>query len=364
VFSSYILPVEKYSMSRSKKSGSGTESYYKLAMIILIIIVGLFAIDYMGVYDVPFFSMGPKDSGDQPGPGPTRDTPSSYDTAIVTSSVAAWDSLDISTARTIGSDINVLWFRYSGGWIKLASGNAADLTMGKNDQDTIYLAAQFPGSPAYFVDYQKILAMNPHLSWYGYEDITGDDIEEFIFRVNVAGSTYASATGKWNMPLVNVYLQTYDSSFSIPTGGKPADVTAVGEATTTKYAKWYAEISAEKKAAAIYKVTLVANTTDISKVALKKLNIPGIGYLDGSSFSQDVLSDQIKWTYTVSNNILYGCDFIERPVNDPNEHKFTAALEFNLATNDVIQMTLTIYQLSAGETSVSDTDSVIYSEAG
>ncbi|MBC8223708.1 hypothetical protein H8E65_03905 [Candidatus Bathyarchaeota archaeon] len=351
-------------MSKRSKSGSGTESYYKLAMVLLVIIVGLFAVDYMGIYDVPFFSTGPKQIDPGPGPGPTRDTPCTYDTAIVTSAVAAWDSLDISTARTVGTNINVLWFRYSGGWIKLASGNAADLTLGKNDNNNVYLAAQFPSSPAHFVDYQKILAMNPHLSWYGYMDITGDDIEEFIFKVNVAGSTYASATGKWNMPLVNIYLLTYDSSFAIPSGGQPADVTAVGEATTTKYAKWYAEIATEKQAAAIYKVTLVANTTDISKVTLKKMNIPGIGYLDGSSFSQDVLSDQIKWTYTISNNVLYGCNLIERPVNSPNEHQFTTALEFNLATNDVIQMTLAIYQLTAGEASVSDTDSVIYSEAG
>jgi len=349
-------------MSKRSKSGSGTESYYKMAMVALIIIGVLFAVDYMGVYDVPFFSTGPTQGPPGPGPGPVRDTPSTYDTAIVTSDVAAWDSLDISQARTVGTDINLIWFRYSGGWIKLTSGDGADITMGKNDNDSIYLAAQFPSSPSYFVDYQKILAMNPHLSWYGYQDITGDDIEEFIFKVNVAGSTFASATGKWNMPLVNIYLLTYDSSFSIPSGGQPADVASVGTSTTTKYAKWYAEVSAEKKAVAIYKVTLVANTTDISKVSLKKLNIPGIGYLDGSSFSQDALSDQIKWTYTVSNNVLYGCDFIERPVNDPNEHKFTAALEFNLATDDVVQMTLTIYQLTAGEASVSDTDSVIYKE--
>jgi len=345
---------------RSKTSGSGTESYYKMGMILLGVIALAFILDYTGVYDVPFFSTGPAPDAGGPGGDPIRDTPSSYDTAIVTSDVAAWDSLDISQSRTVGTDINLIWFRYSGGWIKLTSGDAADITMGKNDKDSIYLAAQFPSSPSYFVDYQKILAMNPHLSWYGYEDITGDDVEEFIFKVNVAGSTYASATGKWNMPLVNVYLLTYDSSFSIPSGGQPADVTSVGTSTTTKYSKWYAEISAEKKAAAIYKVTLVANTTDISKVKLKKLNIPGIGYLDGSSFSQDVLSDQIKWTYTISNNILYGCDYIKRPVNDPNEHKFTAALEFNLASGDVIQMTLTVYQLSAGEASVSDADSVNY----
>ncbi len=181
------------------------------------------------------------------------------------------------------------------------------------------------------------------------------------YTVDISGSTYASATGKWNMPLVNIYLLTYDSGFAFPVAGKPADITGIGTSTVTKYLKWYAEISAEKKVVAIYKVVLTANTTDISKIKLKKLNIPGVGYLDGSSFVQDVLSDQIKWTYTISNNILYGADYIERPVNDPNEFKFTTVLELNLASGDVIQVTLTVYYLTPIEVSAVISDSVLLS---
>ena len=50
-------------------------------------------------------------------------------------------------------------------------------------------------------------------------------------------------------------------------------------------------------------------------------------------------------------------------MNDPNEFEFTTAVEFNLATNDVLQFTLYIYQLSAAEASVSDSDSVLMKEA-
>jgi len=164
------------------------------------------------------------------------------------------------------------------------------------------------------------------------------------------------------MPLVNTYILTYDASFSIPSGGQPADITAIGTSTVTKYLKWYGEVSAEKKSLALYKVVLSVNTSDISKFTLKKINIPGIGYLDGSSFTQDVLTSSTKWTYTVSNNILYGADYLNRPVNDPNEFKFTVALEMNLATDETFLATLTLYELTAGEASISDTDDVVLAE--
>jgi hypothetical protein len=345
--------------------GSKTPTYMKALAILAVLMFGLFAIDYAGLYDVPFFGTA---TAPEPGPGPGQEqpaanTPSDYPTAIITTDVAAWDALDISTARTISTDINALWFVYRGGWIKLASGDAQDITISSADNNIVYLAVEFPSSPSYYVDYEKILTMNPHLSFYSYEDITGDDIEEFVFKVSLTGSTYASATGKWNMPQVNIYILTYDSSFTVPSGGQQADLSGVGEATTTQYLKWYTEISAEKKGIAIYKVVLNVNTSDISKVTLKKLNIPGVGYLDGSSFTQDVLTSSTKWTYTISNNLLYGAEYLKRPVNDPNEFKFTTAVELNLATNDTLTFTLYIYELTPGEASVSDSDAVNVDEA-
>jgi len=340
----------------------------KVLLILAVLIIGVVVVDYAGWYDVPYIDFQPPLSvGPTEPEGPTSipgNSPSDYDSAIVTSAVAAFDGLDISTVRTIATDINILWFKYTAGWIKLAASNAADLSIVRADNNIIYMAMEFPGSPAYYVDYQRTLDMNPHVTWYGYEDITGDSIEEFIFKVDLTGATYASATGKWNMPLVNTYILTYDSSFSIPAGGQPADITGIGTSTVTKYLKWYGEVSAEKKALALYKVVLAVNTSDISKFTLKKMNIPGIGYLDGSSFTQDVLTATTKWTYTISNNILYGAEYLERPVNDPNEFKFTTALECNLATAENFTATLYLYQLTAAEASISDTDEVAMQEPG
>ena len=353
---------------RGKKTERSTTE--KVAIIVVALLIGALTLEGLDIVDVPMVnfsvgggSSGPSGPGGDGGGSISGNSPCSYPTCTVTSSVSAWDSLDISTTRTIGTDINILWFKYQSGWIKLNSGTAADLPLVAADDDVVYMALQYPGSPSYYIDYQRILDMNTHVSWYGYEDITGDSIEEAVFKVDISGSVFASATGKWTMPNVNAYILTYDSSFSIPAGGQPADITGVGETTTTQYSKWYTEVSAEKKAIALYKVVLSANTSDISKIALKKCYVPGVGYLDGSNFEMDVLTSSIKWSYTLSGNVLYGATYIERPVNDPNEFKFTTAWETNYATNDTIQVTLTLYELSAAEASVTDTDSQCISEA-
>jgi len=342
-------------------SGRGVPTSYKLAALLLIAVVAVLFVDYTGLYDIPGLQVGGGKKPSLPGAAPGPETPCSHPTAIVTTDVAAWDSLDITTSRSIGTDVDVVWFRYQNGWIKLGAGDGVDLSLTSADNDVVYMALM--PSSSYYVDYEEILEMNPHVSWYGYQDITGDDTEEFIFKVDISGSSYASATGKWNMPLVNIYLLTYDSSFAFPTAGRPSDITGIGTSTVTKYLKWYAEISAEKKGIALYKVVLTANTTDISKIKLEKMNIPGIGYLDGSSFTMDVLSNQIKWTYTISQNTLYGADYIKRPVGDPNEFKFTTVLELDLDSGDVIQVTLTIYELTPTESSISDSDSVLLKES-
>ncbi len=128
-----------------------------------------------------------------------------------------------------------------------------------------------------------------------------------------------------------------------------------------KYLKWWCEISAEKRGVAIYKVVITANTSDISKIKLEKVNIPGVGYLDGGAFQQDVYTDQIMWTYTISQNSLYGASYLKRPVGDPNEFKFTTVVELTLDSSDVIQVTLKIYYLTPTEASAVLSDSVILS---
>ena len=282
---------------------------------------------------------------------------------IVTSAVSAFDSLDIATARTVGTNVNIYWYaQRDGSWVLLGSGDADDINIQAADNEIIYCVMSVPSGQNYYVDYSKILSMNHQLESVQYMDIDGDNVEEYVFRQNIDDIPYASGTGKYNMPTVNAYLLTYDSSWSIPTGGQQADITNIGTTKVTKYLEWYSAFSAEKKAAGVCKVVLSINTSDISKVTLKKLNVPGVGYLDGSSFEQDVLTSSIKWTYTISN-VLYQADYLKLPVNTINKQEFTTAIELDLASSDVLQASITIYYFDATESQQQLTDSVILQEA-
>jgi len=289
-----------------------------------------------------------------PGPSPGPSTPQ-HITGIVTTDVAAFDSLDIATSRTVGTNVNVYWYALRGGsWILLGSGDAADINVEEQDNDIIYAVVSVPSGQAFYVDYQKILSMNSRAQTVDYKDIDGDNVEEYVFRLDIAKIPYASGTGKYSLPCFNVYLLTYDSSHSLTS---PGNITSIGTSKVTKYAEWYTTMSAEKKALAISKVVITAGTSDTSKLKLLKVNVPGVGYLDGSSFEQDVLTSTIKWTYSISNQ-LYGADYIKLPVNTQNKFEFTVSLECDLASGDDISLKIDIYYLDSTESLASLTDTI------
>lgn len=332
-----------------KKSGS-TE---RALLILLVLGVAFFAnqAGYLGTkIQIPGLTVT------QPPPSqPPSGT--AYTKGIVTTDVNAYDSLDVATARAVGTNVNVYWYAYRTGWVLLGSGDAADINVEDQDRNTIYAVASVPSGQNYYVDYAKMTTMNSRIRGVEYKDIDGDNVEEFVFRYDVADIPYASGTGKYSLPSVNVYLLTYDNSFTWPAAGKPADKTSVGTAKVTEYLEWYVSLSGEKKSLALSKIVLKVNTSDTSKVALKKLNIPGIGYLDGSSFTQDVLSTETRWTYTISN-LLLNADYVKLPVNTMNKFDLTTTVEVDLATGNKLDFTLTLYYLDATESLQSTSDVV------
>ena len=148
------------------------------------------------------------------------------------------------------------------------------------------------------------------------------------------------------MPLFTTYLLSQDASHSLTA---PSAISSIGTTQVEKFLAWYSTMSAAKYGLAISKITLTINSSDTSKVTLKKLNVPGIGNMDGSSFDQNVQTTQVLYTYKVSST-LYGADYIQLPTNTLNKFDFTTQLQFNLADNDVIRVTLTIYYLDYAQT--------------
>ena len=276
----------------------------------------------------------------------------------MTSAVVAYDSLDITTARTVPTNVAVTWYAYrSGAYVLLGSGTAASLSIIPSDQNTVYAMASVPSGQNFYVDYAKTKSMNSRVTNVQYKDITGDGVKELVFTVDLTGIPYASATGQYTMPSLVVYLLSYDDSATLTVND---DIYDIGTTQVTKYLQNYVELAAEKKALAISKVVITVDTNDISKIALTKQNVPGIGYVDGSSFIQNVQSDQIQWTYTVSST-LFGADYVQLPPNTLNRFDFTTAVQLKLASDTVINLTLDIYYLDASGASQILTGTVLLS---
>jgi len=323
-----------------------TNNQLKGVIAILAILLVGFVLVQQGILQIktPWLQIGTGEGGEDGGNEPSGPT---YTAGIVTTDTAGFDSLDIATSRTVGTNVNVYWYALRNGqWVLLGSGDAADINVEEQDRDVIYAVVSVPSGQSYYVDYQKILSMNSRAQSVEYKDIDGDNVEEYVFRFNVKDIPYASGTGKYSLPCFNVYLLTYDSSLSLTS---PGNITGIGTTKITKYAEWYSAMSAEKKAVAISKVVITAGTGETAKITLKKVNVPGVGYLDGSSFEQNVLSSEIKWTYSISN-LLYGADYIKLPVNTMNKFEWTTAVEIDLDTGDEITLKITVYYLDSTET--------------
>lgn len=303
--------------------------------------------EYAGIVDIPFLDVT-KEEEEKP-------TPTEVTKGIVTTDTAGFDSLDIATSRTIGTNVNVYWYALRGGqWVLLGSGDAADINVEKQDNEVVYGVVSVPSGQSYYVDYSKILSMNSRATSVEYKDIDGDNVEEYVFRLNVADIPFATGTGKYSLPCFNIYLLTYDSSHSLTS---PGNETSIGTSKVTKYIEWYSTMAAEKKAIAISKVVITFGEADTAKITLKKVNIPGVGYIDGSSFDQSVLTSSIKWTYSISN-LLYGANYVKLPVNTLNKFEFTVAVEVDLATSDDISLKIDIYYLDSTESLASLTDTI------
>lgn len=264
------------------------------------------------------------------------------------------DSLDPATARTSGTNYKLYWYsRQGGSWNFLETGNNKYITLTPADNGYVWVVITIPTGQAYYVDYQKICSTNQPVESYEYVDVDGDGVREFAFKYNMQGQPIPNS-GYPSITFLG-FLLTYDASF---TGlNNLGNETGIGTATTTKYKDYYLSFSAAKKGVALWKVEVKITSTDESKVRLKKLNIPGLGYLDGGSFTKIYTATDYRYTYTVSPN-FNGALYLKHAANAQNRYDMTLGLEYTLATNDDILITLTVYYLVAqteASTSTSDT---------
>jgi hypothetical protein len=267
----------------------------------------------------------------------------------------AYDTLDVATNRSLGTDVKVYWYAYRNGWVLLGSGDNVNIEIEERDGGYIYVVCET--SSSYYLDYVKTQSMNSRVKSVTYEDVDGDSIKEWVFKYSMwnippAASGYPQTT-------FYAYALTYDNSFAFPAGGQPADITSIGTSAVTKYIAWYMSASAEKKGVAVYKIELKVNSTSTSLWDLKNVNVPGVGYLSGSSFQEQILENYVVYTYIIGSN-LKDSVYWQLPPNTNNKFDLTVGIEFHFtAGTEVLNWTLTVYQLTPSETSVTDADSVI-----
>ena len=265
------------------------------------------------------------------------------------------DSLDPAVIRTSATNYKLYWYgRQGSSWTYLETGNNKYVTLTPNNGGYLWVFMEIPSGQAFYVDYQKIMTGNGgYVKEYLYADVTGDGVKEFGFKYDMHGlpipnSGYPSITFMG-------YILTYEASL---TGlNDLVNDTAIGTSTNTQYYDYYLSFAAAKKGIAIWKIEVKIGTTDESKVRLKKLNVPGLGYLDGSLFTKVYTATDYRYTYTISNT-FDGADYITYPSNAQNRFDMTLGLEYTLVHPDDILITTTVYYLIAqteASTSTSDT---------
>jgi hypothetical protein len=273
----------------------------------------------------------------------------------------AYDSADPATSRTVGTNLNVYWYKFTLGKWKLAVTQAASgttyLDMKAEDNGYVWVAIDIPTNQAYYIDYKKILE-DPYVVGYQYVDVDDDGVREFVFQYDMRN--HAIPSSGYPVVVFYAYLITYDSSF---TGlNNLSNSTGIGTTTTTKTYEWYLSFSAVKKGVAIYKVEFKVGTTDETKVRLKKLQIPGLGYLDVSQFQKSFTGSDIRWTYTFSTS-FDGANYLVRSAQDTlNKFYMTCEVEYTLSSGDDIRIDLTVYYLEAQTEAGKSTNDYFYAQ--
>lgn len=333
-----------------------TNQKWAAGLLIIAVIAG--AALYQGGYLNQFLEVTPT-----PGPTPTPGDQWLGGTFDLT--VAGRDTLDSANSLTVGTDFTGNWWAYrSGTWVFLGSGSATGTEIESDpiDDGYIYLLCEEISTKYWYSDTGYTVAKNTYVTDYKWVDADADTDKEFCYKISL-----------WNIPppASGYPARTFYPYFLKESGQgtdadalqwetQPADVASVGTSTVTKYCAWETKLTAAKRSVGVYKIEIVVNSTDTTLWDIDQINIPGVGYIDGSLMTEDVRSSDTKYQYIVGSdfdNIVYW----SVPSGSNNKFDNTVAIKFTMGSGDELQFTLYVYQWLYDRTSVSDNDAVVYS---
>jgi hypothetical protein len=275
------------------------------------------------------------------------------------------NSLDSSGSLTTGTNYDSSWYAYRGGnWVFLGAGSGSGVNIESiaEDDGYLWLLVEEKSSQYYYADTTMTLSKNTYMTDYRWVDADGDTDREFIYKCSL-----------WNIPkpASGYPSRTFYPYFLAESGQgtaanalqwqtQPSDISSIGTSTTTKYIGWETKLTAEKRAVGIYKIVIEVNSTSTTKWEIDKVNVPGVGYLDGSLFDEVVLTSKTQYTYKIGTDFD---DIVYWKVPSGTNNKFdnTVAVKFTLSSGDVLQFTLYVYQWLYNRVSISDSDAVVTS---
>jgi len=262
-----------------------------------------------------------------------------YPSGMFDMKTKGFNSLDIATGYTVGTDYDCYWYANRNGWVLLGSG---EQTIEVTQQDTgfIYAVVEKHSGTTYYVDFTETKLKNARVALVSYSDPDNDGYNEFIFKFSMADISKPASGNP------SVYFYAYLLPYEKPSINSPADISSIGTAKVTKYIEWYMSFTTQKKAWTISKVELIFNTSDTTKITLKHLNIPSVAYLSGSAFTTTTSSTEFKLTYEVGTT-LFTCSYLKYGVNQLNKFELTTELELSLATGDKITAQIKVYALTS-----------------
>lgn len=272
------------------------------------------------------------------------------------------DSADPNTAYTVGAgqDFYVNWYSCSGAMDqygnKVYSRMLTEIANPTSTQDLldmraeyggyVYAAIHIPSGKYFYVDYTKMM-QDPYLAGYQFLDIDNSGQQSFVFQYNMQNH-YIPNQG---FPVITfkVYLMEFDTGFGAGSIGlqAPANNLTTGASQIDMVAKWYYNVTSAKKYIGIYEIELKINTTDLTKVNLKNMEIPGRGQVAVASFTKWQTATDIRYSLTFSQSNYFGALYEGLlPNAADNEFDMYATLSFTLPS-DHVSLTLTLYCLNA-----------------
>lgn len=284
----------------------------------------------------------------------------------LTVNVVHRDALDNAEARTEGTNIVTTYYKSFDGtnFFSIGSGTGNTITIDSAQDSILYATVTVPTGQAFFVAPSSTADqnLNPRIIDFGFKDVNNDGTREWWFKVDlrdmpapVAGQTAST---------LSLFINSYNDGAS--TLNAPANVTGVGTGSGVQnYIRWEQTV-AQETVDPVYEYTIGIDNANTEKWdrGQSNLDIPNIGVVALSDFDEQLQTSSVLYRYKVGEtSTLDNANYVTTAQNGNAVHPIPFKFVTNLATSDMLSVTLTLKSLTSAQGTVSVADTVLVTEA-